>query len=85
MIIFDMKLLLKIILKIIKTSINLLACILLIIIPVPLMLIVYSIVSILNWALTNEEIKKEDLVDFIGDTLKPIKSCIDQIKTTWNG
>lgn len=49
------------------------------------MLIVYSIVSILNWALTNEEIKKEDLVDFIGDTLKPIKSCIDQIKTTWNG
>lgn len=85
MIIFDMKLLLKIILKIIKTSINLLACILLIIIPVPLMLIVYSIVSILNWALTNEEIKKEDLVDFIGDTLKPIKSCIDQIKTVWNG
>lgn len=81
MIIFDMKLLLKII----KTSINLLVCILLIIIPVPLMLIVYSIVSILNWALTNEGIRKEDLDDFIGDTLKPIKRCIDQIKTVWNG
>lgn len=81
MIIFDMKLLLKII----KTSINLLVCILLIIIPIPLMLIVYSIVSILNWALTNERIKKEDLDDFIGDTLKPIKRCIDQIKTVWNG
>lgn len=81
MIIFDMKLLLKII----KTSINLLACILLIIIPIPLMLIVYSIVSILNWALTNEGIRKEDLNDFIGDTLKPIKRCIDQIKTVWNG
>lgn len=81
MIIFDMKLLLKII----KTSINLLVCILLIIIPIPLMLVVYSIVSILNWALTNERIKKEDLDDFIGDTLKPIKRCIDQIKTVWNG
>lgn len=53
--------------------------------PIPLMLIVYSIVSILNWALTNEEIRKEDLNDFIGDTLKPIKRCIDQIKTVWNG
>lgn len=81
MIIFDMKLLLKII----KTSINLLVCILLIIIPIPLMLVVYSTVSILNWALTNERIKKEDLDDFIGDTLKPIKRCIDQIKTVWNG
>lgn len=52
--------------------------------PVPLMLIVYSIVLILNWALTNEEIRKEDLDDFIGDTLKPIKRCINQIKTVWN-
>lgn len=74
----------KLLLKIIKTSINLLVCILLIIMPVPLMLIVYSIVLILNWALTNEEIRKEDLDDFIGDTLKPIKRCINQIKTVWN-
>lgn len=71
--------------KIIKTSINLLACILLIIIPIPLMLIVYSIVSILDWALTNKEIRKEDLDYFISDTLRPIKRCIDQIKTVWNG
>lgn len=60
-------------------------CILMIILPIPLMLIVYSIVSILDWALTNKEIKKEDLDDFIGDTLGPIKRCIDQIKTVWNG
>ena len=67
-------------LKIIKLIINVIACIFTAIVPVPLMTIIWSVISILDWALNGEKIEKDEFFQI----LEPLKRCIYRIKTVWN-